>query len=53
MEVSRQASRARLSLLGEGGQDSPSALLLGIGIGAASMENSMEAPQKTKHTTTI
>ena len=44
--------RARLGLL-EGVWGSPSALLLGVGIAAASLENSMEAPQKTKHTTTI
>ena len=31
----------------------PSALLVGMEIGAATMENSMEVPQKTKNRTTV
>ena len=31
----------------------PSTLLMGLKIGAATMENSMEVPQKTKNRTTI
>ena len=31
----------------------PSALLVGMEIGAATMENSMEVPQKTKNRTTM
>ena len=36
-----------------GRKGNPSTLLLGMKIGAGTMENSMEVPQKTKNRTTI